>query len=312
MSDQRMTSAAFTPAPIHWLLPCAGLVLATLAWAGNAVVGRGLRDAYDPLQLTFFRWSVATLGFYLAGHRLIRLEWPRVRPNLGRLWVGGACGMAGYHLLQYYALAMLPASEVSVIIGMTPLTVTVMEAWRRRAWPAPAIMLGIALGLAGVALVCRVAAAGAASWAGLGCAALAMLCWSWYSMRVTRCEGMATVTTLFVMSLVSTLMLLPGFAYDVAAHGMRVPDLRLGLQLLYLGIPASVAAYLLYDHGIERMGRVVGAQFNCLIPAFASALAALCLGEPLTGRQLAGLAAVVVGLNVVLLGKAREARRAGG
>ena len=33
------------------------LALASLFWAGNWVVGRMLRDAFEPVTLNFLRWS---------------------------------------------------------------------------------------------------------------------------------------------------------------------------------------------------------------------------------------------------------------
>ena len=35
------------------------LVLASLFWAGNMVMGRGLRDDLPPVALAFWRWVVA-------------------------------------------------------------------------------------------------------------------------------------------------------------------------------------------------------------------------------------------------------------
>jgi len=37
------------------------LALANLFWAGNWVLGRALRDAFDPITLNFWRWLVAVL-----------------------------------------------------------------------------------------------------------------------------------------------------------------------------------------------------------------------------------------------------------
>ena len=36
------------------------LALANLFWAGNWVLGRALRDAFDPVSLNFWRWLLAT------------------------------------------------------------------------------------------------------------------------------------------------------------------------------------------------------------------------------------------------------------
>jgi drug/metabolite transporter (DMT)-like permease len=35
------------------------LALANLLWAGNWVIGRALRDAFEPVALNFWRWLIA-------------------------------------------------------------------------------------------------------------------------------------------------------------------------------------------------------------------------------------------------------------
>jgi drug/metabolite transporter (DMT)-like permease len=37
------------------------LALANLLWAGNWVIGRALRGAFDPVALNFWRWLIAAL-----------------------------------------------------------------------------------------------------------------------------------------------------------------------------------------------------------------------------------------------------------
>jgi drug/metabolite transporter (DMT)-like permease len=37
------------------------LALANLLWAGNWVIGRALRDAFEPVALNFWRWLIAAL-----------------------------------------------------------------------------------------------------------------------------------------------------------------------------------------------------------------------------------------------------------
>jgi len=303
------------PAPARFalLLPCAGLILATLAWAGNAVIGRGLRQAYDPLELTFYRWSVACICLYVFGARSIHAEFGQVRRNLGRILLGGMCGMAGYHLLQYFALSRMSASEVSVIVGLTPLVVTLVRLVSSRTWPTWPMALGVGMGVCGVVLVCSrngfAARHDELHWVGVGAAVAAMLCWSLYSIRSPRCEGMSWLSTMFFMSLASSLVLLPFYVFDILVHGTPRPDLTLCMQILYLGVPASAAAYGLYNFGIQRVGAVRAAQFNCLIPAFASALAAIFLGESITKTQAYGLVLVVISLNLVLMAKSANPQK---
>jgi len=38
------------------------LAMANLLWAGNWVIGRALRDAFEPVALNFWRWLIAALA----------------------------------------------------------------------------------------------------------------------------------------------------------------------------------------------------------------------------------------------------------
>jgi drug/metabolite transporter (DMT)-like permease len=295
LSGDRTTTIAAYPL----LLSFSALVLAAVVWAGNAVVGRGLREAYDPLQLTFYRWSLASLCLYLVSGRAIRAEFCLARRNVYRLLTGAVCGMAGFHLLQYFALSRLPANEVAAAVGMTPVIVSVAQSLGRRAFPPPGITLGICIGMCGLYLVCYASQTGVhipRPWAGIGAATAAMLCWCVYSMLLSQCEGMSWLSTLFYMALASTAILLPPYACDVITSGAHALTLKLFAQILYLGIPASVIAYALYNFGIQRVGALKATQFNCLIPAFASILAAIVLDEPMTKTRVFGLIFLTVGL----------------
>ena len=50
------------------------LALCNLLWAGNWIVGRALRDAFDPVSLNFWRWLIAVLA--LAPFALPGWVWP--------------------------------------------------------------------------------------------------------------------------------------------------------------------------------------------------------------------------------------------
>lgn len=313
MSEEPLADLRPTVTRHSVLLPFSALVLAALAWAGNAVVGRGIRHAYDPLELTFYRWGIACLFLYAVNGKATRAEFCQARRNFGHLLAGAVCGMAGFHLLQYFALSRLPATEVAVIVGATPLAVTTIQVALRRAYPAPGIAFGICLGMCGVFLVCYRAGEipfhGSRPWAGIGAAIAAMVCWSAWSVRFSQCKDMSWLGTLFYMSLASTVMLLPAYVCDVIISGARLPNLQLLTQILYLGIPASVVAYALYNFGIQRVGALRAAQFNSLIPAFASVLAALLLNESMSAFQVCGLILVVVSLNFIVLAKSPDAWR---
>src|SRR5690625_3679055 len=79
------------------------LVVATMLWAGNAVVGKLVVELVPPITLNFFRWLLAfVLLLFLAG---------RVLAPKSELWSHwryyaalGLTGIGFYNALQYLAL----------------------------------------------------------------------------------------------------------------------------------------------------------------------------------------------------------------
>jgi len=67
----------------------------------------------------------------------------------------------------------------------------------------------------------------------------------------------------------------------------------------------TVAGFLLWYAGAERVSGAEAALFTAVAPVSALLLAALVLGEPVTPRQLAGVACVLA--SVAILGRVRPA-----
>jgi len=96
------------------------LTVPPLLWAGNAVVGRLVRDLVSPLTLNFVRWVIA---FAL----LLPLAWPVVRPT-SPLWahwkryaVLGLLGIGCYNAFQYLALQTSTPINVTLVGSSLPL-----------------------------------------------------------------------------------------------------------------------------------------------------------------------------------------------
>ena len=124
---------------------------AMLIWAGNFIAGRAVREALDPLSLTFWRWVIA-LGV------LLPLAWPRLAPAQLALvrahWLLllalGATGVAGFNALQYLALAHTPALNALLVAATAPAVIALL-AWVALGERLPAVRgVGSLISLAGV------------------------------------------------------------------------------------------------------------------------------------------------------------------
>jgi drug/metabolite transporter (DMT)-like permease len=71
---------------------------------------------------------------------------------------------------------------------------------------------------------------------------------------------------------------------------------------------ASAVAFLLWSHGVSRLGPARAGQFAHLLPVFGAALALAVLGEVPTFPQTAGVVLVLSGIAFVERGSRAEGR----
>jgi drug/metabolite transporter (DMT)-like permease len=73
------------------------LALAMLFWAGNWVIGRALRGAFEPFTLNFLRWALATLILAPFALPALRAQAGVVRRHAGILVQLALAGVSNIH-----------------------------------------------------------------------------------------------------------------------------------------------------------------------------------------------------------------------
>ena len=71
------------------------LVLTTLFWSGNMVIGRAIRDQVPPLSLAFWRWAIALALVFPLALLHLRALWPLLRSSWKAIIVLGLLGVGG-------------------------------------------------------------------------------------------------------------------------------------------------------------------------------------------------------------------------
>ena len=116
-------------------------------------------------------------------------------------------------------------------------------------------------------------------------------------------RGISTTRFLFVIFTAGTLLLLPGFIYEIIAAPAVQWDVNLILIILYLGLGTSVISFLCWNAAISRLGAARTALFGNLIPIFASLEAVFFLGEKISMLHLISGVVVITGLIIANLRK---------
>src|SRR5260370_9817012 len=87
------------------------LALASLFWAGNWVLGRAVRDDFEPIALNFWRWLIAVLALAPFALPRLRGQWGVIRRSIGLLLALSFLGVALFQSMIYAGLKTTPAAN---------------------------------------------------------------------------------------------------------------------------------------------------------------------------------------------------------
>jgi len=298
-----------------------GLVVTTLAWAGNTVFARVIHTTIPPVTTNFWRWVVALLI-------LLPLTWPEIRKHrtaIRREWfylaTQAALAISIYNTLLYLAAQTTTALNITLVNAMGPMVTFLLSWWLLKSPPRANQVTGLVIAFAGLALVLFAGDPKRALafefnrgdiWMSLG-----MLSWAVYSVRLKRSPlQMPPLALLAVLVVIGTLLLLPFYLLEVLAFGgFEVTPERVGI-LFYMGSLGSALAFYFWIRGIELLGPNVTILFLYLLPVFSGLLALVFLQEPVRGYHIAGGLMIFAGFYVALFmggshGVARHRRQTG-
>jgi drug/metabolite transporter (DMT)-like permease len=263
-------------------------------------------------------WMAAT-RFLLAG--VVLYVWARLRgaarPTAvhwrsaaivgGLLLLGGNGGVV-------WAQQHVPTGLTALLVATVPVWMVLLDGvgrgWRR---PATQVLLGIGLGLAGVALLVgpgRFAGGEAIDPRGALVLVLASLCWATGSLYSRRAPLPASPLLGIAMEMVAggALLALAGaLAGESGRLDLAAASPRSLLAVAYLVVFGSLVGFTAYIWLLRVTRPALVATYAYVNPVVAVLLGWAFAGEPLTGRTLLA-AAIIVG-GVVLITTHRAAPR---
>ena len=277
------------------------LALANLFWSGNWIAGRALRDAFDPVTLNFWRWVVAALAlapFALPG---LRGKGALIRRHAGMLLLLAVTGVAVFHSLVYLGLRSTTAVNAVLLNSSLPLFMLLCSWVIERERASPRQIAGMLISLAGIFVILSRGDPGALLQlelhGGDGWILLAMPVWGIYSVLLKRRPPeLGGLEFLFAISVAGVLLLLPGFAFEALQAPPRWPTQAEALGVLYMGIAASVLAFICWNRGVAVVGANAAGFTIHLLSAFGTILAILFIGETFAGFHAAGIATILGGV----------------
>ena len=274
------------------------LVVLAALWGGSYLFMRLAVPYFGPVALIEVRVAVA--GAALASFVYA------TRGDIGwkHHWRGylfiGAVGLALPFVLIAQGLTAIDASTAAILNALSPLFATVVAAFWIKERVTVAKAAGIALCLAGTAVLVgwTPAPMSAGQLVAAGCCVLATALYG-YTIVFTKVKlrGAKPMSTAAGTMLVAALTLLP-----FTPHDGRYASAPMGAWLAALGLAllSTAFAFILYYRLIADIGPVKAITVTLLVPIFGMAWGVVLLHEPLTGGRLAGCAIILAGCSLIL------------
>jgi len=287
------------------------LTLPPLLWAGNAVIGRLVRDDIPPMALNALRWLLALLLLAPLARRLLANPKEVLRRWQGLAWLG-FLGMGCYNSLQYLALHTSSPLNVTLITASMPVWMLGVGAIFYGVRPTRRQLAGAALSLAGVAVV--IARGDLATLLAIHFVPgdllmlVAIFTWAVYSWMLARpMKGLRPGEKPdwnWAEMLMAQLMF--GVAFSGVAAGVEQVVAPAAIHwsaslipaLAYVAIGPSLIAYRCWGVGVAEAGPALAGFFVNLTPVFAAVISAALLGIAPAWYHAVAFALIAAGILI--------------
>jgi drug/metabolite transporter (DMT)-like permease len=271
------------------------LILASLFWSGNLVVGQAAMASMTPIDLTFWRWALAAVPLLVLAHLVERPDWAASLRRWPVLLLLSMLGMTAYTLLLYSALEHTSALNASLIGAANPALILVLSVVLLGDRPRPLSWFGIGLGLVGVLLVLTGGDPRRLLGFGVNTGELLMLAaittWAFYTIIAGRLN-LPVITATAIQVAMAVALLAP----VALASGVRLPATAAeSWSVAFIALFPSLGAYLLWNLALKTTTAANAGNYLNLIVVF-TAVITLLLGDPITIPQILGGILVISGV----------------
>ena len=281
------------------------LLLMTAIWGANFSIIKHTFEDIAPLSFNGLRMSIAAgvlLLFALMPGRDLRVA----RADLPRFFILGLLSTTMYQTMFIVGAGLTRAGNAALILSTTPLFTAFISWLRKEEHFKVSAVAGLVLATAGIGLIVWGDGASPTQGGSLRGDLLvlaASVCWAFFtigSRPLLHLYGSVKTTTLTMIT--GTPVLLAVCAWSLAHQNWsQVRPLSFG-GLLYSALLSIVAAYIIWNHAVRKIGSTRTAIYSNLTPVIGLVIAWPVLGEVPTGAQIAGAVVIFVSIYLVRRG----------
>lgn len=273
-------------------------LLSILIWGTTFISTKILLADFTPIEILFFRFLLGFLILTLVFPKRLGRKEPRQE---GVFAAAGLCGICLYYLFENIALTYTMASNVGVIISISPFFTAMLSHifMKTEEGRKTGFLIGFLVAMAGICLLSFNGAKLACNPLGDGLAVLAALLWAVYSLLTRKISsfGYHTIQTTRRTFAYGLLFMLPALlVFDCSLDIQRFAKPEALMHLLYLGIGASALCFVTWGCAVKVLGAVRTSIYIYMVPVITVITSAIVLKEKITGMTVLGTGLTLAGL----------------
>ena len=278
-------------------------MLATAIWSGNFVIARGLSDDISPISLAFWRWIVATVVFFPLAIKPLLKQRKEIRAHLPYLSVTGLLGVTIFNTMLYYAGKTTTAINLSLLSITFPIFIILISrivfketiGWKRA--------LGIIMVALGVIFMITKGNLDALLDLTFQVGDLWMIggafVFAVYSILLRKKPTELNIWSFQLSTFIlGFLFLSPFYVWDYFNSPPVEYTTTTYLSIGYVGIFASLAAFVLWNKSILNIGASEAGMVYYTLPIFSGALAYFILDEPIGWLHIFSAGLIFTGILI--------------
>lgn len=286
-----------------WNQPYLLLILATLFWGGNAVVGRFLAGSLPPVTISALRLTISALVFTPFVIKLLRQDWEQAKRHWGGIVAAAITGVIGYNLLIYWALNYTTAINATLINSTSPLFIGLLAYLFLKERLTARHFLSILVSMVGIMWVASQGSLERLLNLDFNRGDLIMLVavfsWAIYSVIIPKISHHFSPFSLFGYCLATAFLIsVPAAIVELQFKTIQTFGFKELLAVLYLGIFPSLCSFIFWNRASTMVGPSKSSLFLNLTAVFAALLGFIILGERLTVAQVIGGFLVFLGVFI--------------
>ena len=261
------------------------LVLATLFWSGNFIVGKfATLFEIPPLTLNFFRWVMVWFILFPFTYREILYKKNYIKENWLLISFMGIITISTFNSVVYFALNYTQVINAVLMLAGIPAVVMILSSIMNIEKANIFQFVGLILSILGVGTIISNADIQKILSLNFNKGDLWMLVcvisWSLYSTLLKKKKlELTQFTFIQLMVTVGVIFLIPQYLYEQSI-GLEISINKFFIViLLYVVIFPAIAAYYCWQKAIELIGPNRSAIFVQLMPLFSALMAILIFKE---------------------------------